>query len=79
MSVERNGLKRTLKVEYKTAYDTAGDFPALIDFSKTFSDVSETASLDSLKGGVKALFGVTAYRDAPYKVYIVETSELVTI
>ena len=79
MSTERNGIKRSLKVEYKTAYDTNGDFPYLGDFSKTFNDVSENASLDDLKTGINALFGVTAYRDAPYKLNIIETSELVTV
>ena len=78
MSVSKENTKRSLKVEYKTAYDTAGDFPSLGDFTKTFNDVSENAPLESLKGGINALFGVTAYRNAPYKLYIVETSELVT-
>lgn len=78
MSTVKVGTKRSLKVEYKTTYDTNGDFPGLGDFSKTFSDVSESASLADLQNGVAALFGVTSYRIAPYKVMIVETSELVT-
>lgn len=76
MSVSKENTKRSLKVEYKTSYDTVGDFPYLEAFSKTLNDVSENASLASLNGGIAALFGVTAYRDAPYKLYIVETSEI---
>lgn len=78
MAVTKNNTKYTVRVEYKTAYDTAGDFPSLQNYSQTFSNVKETATAEQLQAFANVLMGLTIYNGAPYKVTLIDTSELVT-
>ena len=79
MAVTRNGTTKSgVRVEYKTEYDTNGDFPSLEDYSQTFTNVKAEATIEQLKGYADALMSFVKYSGAPYKVTLVETSELVT-
>ena len=77
MSVSKTNTKYAVKVEYKPDYDTNGEFPTLAAYSQTFSNVKETATVDQLKAYADALMCLTVYKDAPYKVYIIDTGTLV--
>ena len=77
VAVIKNGTKYAVKVVYKTEYDTEGDFPALSNFSQTFSNVKETATAAELKDFADALMGLTVYDGAPYQVSLIDTSRLV--
>ena len=77
MSVTReNTVRNGVRVEYKTSYDTLGDYPNLSDYSQTFTNVKSTATFEQLKGYADALMSFSEYGLAPYKVMLVETSEL---
>ena len=78
MAVTKNGTKYVVRVEYKTSYDTNGDFPTLTNYSQTFPNVKETATVEQLKAFANALMSLTIYNGAPYKVYLIDTAELVT-
>ena len=78
-TTEKNGSKYVVKVEYKVDYDTAGDFPTLGDYTQTFSNVSETATAAQLKDFADTLMSLTVYAEAPYKVFIIDTAELVLV
>lgn len=76
MAVTQENTKYTVRVEYKTSYDTVGSFPNLGDYSQTFSNVKETATPAQLKAFADALMSLTIYSGAPYKVTLIDTSEL---
>lgn len=77
MAVTKNGTKYAVKVEYKTEYDTTGDFATLPAYSQTFGKVSESATVEQLKNFADILMGLTIYRGSPYKVYLIDTANLV--
>lgn len=77
MAAEKSGTREQVKVEYKVDYDVNGDFPNVPDFSFTLGYVKETATLDQKKAMADALVSLTIADGAPYKVYIVETSQIV--
>ena len=77
MAVTKNGTKYVVRVEYKTSYDTNGDFPSLQNYSQTFSNVKETATVAQLKAFADTLMSLTIYGNAPYKVHLINTSDLV--
>ena len=66
----------SVKVIYKPEYDTAGLFE-LDSLNLTFSKVKETATDEQLRNFAVALMSLTVYKDAPYKIFIVDTGELV--
>ena len=76
MAVILENVRDQVKVDYKTAYDTGGDFPFLGDYGQTFSYVREAASNDVKAAMVRALLSLTVYDEAPYKVMLVRTGEL---
>ena len=76
MAVILENVRDQVKVDYKTAYDTAGDFPNLGDYGQTFSYVDEDASNDVKAAMVRALLSLTVYDSAPYKIKLVSTGEL---
>ena len=76
MAVTKTNTKYAVKIEYKTEYDTNGEFPSLTNYSQTFSNVKETATIDQLKAYADALMSLTIYRSAPYKVYLIDTGTL---
>lgn len=77
MAVTLENYRDQLKVDYKTSYDTAGDFPDLGDYGQTFSYVREAASYDVKAAMVRALMSLTVYDSAPYKIMLVRTGELI--
>lgn len=78
MAITKSGTKWAAKVEYKPEYDNLGQFPNLTDnYSQTFSYIKEGASVDDVKAFVDALMSLTIYNGAPYKVRLIDTSELV--
>ena len=76
MATTKTNTKYTVKVEYKTEYDTNGEFPTLANYSQSFSHVKETATIEQLKAFADALMSLTVYRHAPYKVYLIDTGTL---
>ena len=76
MAVTKGFPKYVVKVEYKPSFDTTGtlNLPA---YSQNFSKVKETATPQQLKDFIDALMSFTIYRDAPYKVSLIDTAELV--
>ena len=79
MAVSKNSSKYAVKVDYKPDYDITGDFATLKAYSQTFSNIKESASVDDIKAFADALMNLTIYRGAPYKVYLVDTSNLLTV
>ena len=77
MPATQENTKYAVRVEYKSAYDTLGDFPTLADYSQTFSNVKETATVAQLKAFADTLMSLTIYGNAPYKVHLINTSDLV--
>lgn len=78
MATTKNGTKYAVRVTYKPEYDTLGEFPRLTEsYSQTFGQVKETATIEQLKAYADALMSMTIYRGAPYKVSLIDTSELV--
>ena len=56
----------TIGVVYKPEYDTEGDYPELTAWSKTFTRVKETATLDQQYAAIHGFMSLTTYKDAPY-------------
>lgn len=77
MAVILANLRDQVKADYKTSYDTAGDFPNLGDYGQTFSYVDEDASNDVKAAMVRALLSLTVYDQAPYKILLVRTGQLI--
>lgn len=77
MAVTETDIRDQIRVEYKTDYDTTGDFPTLDDFQQTFSYVKENATLAQKKAYADALMTLTVYKGAPYVVKLISTGELV--
>lgn len=77
MATTKTGTRDQVKVTYKKAWDAEEEYPALTDFTATFSYVRESASLDEMRAYGMALMGLTVYRPAPYVTSLVETSQLV--
>lgn len=77
MAVILANTRDQLKADYKTSYDTAGDFPFLGDYGQTFSYVREAASYDVKAAMVRALLSLTVYDSAPYKIKQVTTGDLI--
>ena len=77
MAVTKNDTTFAVKIEYKKAYDTLEEFPTLNDYSQTFTNIKEAATVDQIKAFADALMSLTIYRGAPYKVKLVDTSDLV--
>lgn len=65
-----------VKVEYKPAFDTTGNLN-LPAYAQTFAQVKESATPEQLKAYVDALMSLTVYRDAPYKVSLIDTASIV--
>ena len=77
MAVTKTATKYAVKAEYKTTYDTEGEFPALTNYAQTFSNVKESATVEQLKNFVDTLLSLTVYNGAPYQVKLVDTSTLI--
>lgn len=65
----------SLKVVYKTSYDTTGELN-LPSQNVTLGQVKETATMDQLKEFAKAVMDFTVYYEAPYVTQLIETSTL---
>lgn len=76
MSVSKSDTKYIVKVDYKPSYDITGNL-TLDSFSQTFSKINENATPAQIKAFADALMSYTIYRDAPYRVTLIDTSELV--
>lgn len=76
MAVEAANTRTTAQFEYKETYDDSGGL-GYSDYSKTVGYVSETATNDQIYAGVQALFSITIYHNAPYKVNRTDKSELI--
>ena len=76
MAVTKDYTTYAVKIEYKPSYDTSGNLD-LTAYSQIFSHVSESATVDQLKAFADALMSLTVYANAPYRVSLVDTSELV--
>lgn len=77
MAVTLENIRDQVKADYKTIYDTVGDFPNLGDYGQTFSYVDEDASNDVKAAMVQALLSLTVYDQAPYKILLVRTGQLI--
>ena len=76
MAVNQENRKYAVKVEYKPEFDLDGELN-LPSYSQTFSKVKESATTEQLKAFADALMSLTIYRDAPYKVSLIDTTELI--
>lgn len=74
MAVKQN-QRYVVRVTYKPEFDTTGTLD-LEAYTGTFSKVKEDATVDQLKAFADALMSLTIYRDAPYKIELVDTSTL---
>ena len=76
MAVTQANTKYAVKVEYKSEFDTSGELN-LPDYNQTFNKVKESATVEQLKAFADALMNLTIYKGAPYKVSLIDTSNLV--
>lgn len=75
-TVNTANTKYYVRVDYKPEYDTTGELN-LPAYSQTFTKVKETATYAQLKAFADALMNLTIYKGAPYKVTLIDTSNLV--
>ncbi len=76
MAAEATNTRTTAQFEYKESYDDSGGL-GYSDYSKTVGYVKETATNTQIFDGVTALFSITIYHNAPYKVYRTDKSQLI--
>ena len=76
MAVQKEATRYQIKAVYKTNFDPTGTLQ-LADWSQTFSYVDEQATPAQLLAFGQALAGLTVYREAPYRIQLVDTSTLV--
>lgn len=75
MAVSKEGTKYAVRVIYKAAWDEEGSL-GCDDYSQTFTQVKEDATPEQLKNFADALMSLTIYHNAPYKVELLEVSQL---
>lgn len=76
MAVVTSNTRTSAQIEYKVDFDESGSL-GLPAYTKTVGYVKETATNDQIYAGVKALFAITVYAEAPYIVYRSDKSELI--
>lgn len=76
MATIKNGEKYSVKVEYKPEYDETGELN-LDAYNQTFSKVKEAATLEQLRQFAVGLMSLTEYADAPYRIRLIDTGELI--
>lgn len=77
MAVTQENTFYAVKIEYKPSFDTTGNL-TLPAYSQTFSKINENATAEQIKTFADAAMALTVYHNAPYKVSLVNTGELVT-
>ena len=76
MSVTRENQKYMVRVDYRESYDLSGQL-GLGNYSQTFTKVKETATNEQLLNFAIALMSLTVYNGAPFKVKLIDTSDLI--
>ena len=76
MAVYEDNQRYTVRIEYKPSFDPTGllTLPAV---TVTLTKIKETATPQQIKECADALMNLTVYRNAPYKVSLIDTTEIV--